>query len=214
MIRHLPTITIVIAFCLFIIAMSYYPGGTTTSANTVGYSWSQNFLCSLFAPYALNGEINPARYTAILAMFLLCAALGTMFKLISVRVKLTIHKNAIEIGGIGAMVYGFFAVTPIHDLVISIGLVFSLAALSAITHILYTERRWLLFGWGVIGLALSLISSVIYYGNLFYNLLPIVQKVTWFTHVGWLIVIYYKYIPQEEGKNSLANKEIYLIDRS
>jgi hypothetical protein len=214
MIRHLPTITIAIAFCLFIIAMSYYPGGTTTSASTVGYSWSQNFLCSLFAPYALNGEINPARYTAISAMFLLCVALGTMFKLISVKVKPKIHKNAIEIGGIGAMVYGFFAVTPIHDLVISIGFIFSLAALSAITHILYIERRWLLFVWGVIGLALSLISAAMYYGNLFYNFLPVVQKVSWFTHVGWLIAVYYRDIPSQEGKTDLVSKEISLIDQN
>lgn len=197
MIRHLPTITIFIAFCLFVIATTYYPGGTTNSANTVGYSWSENFICSLFAPHALNGDLNPARYIAIPSMFLLCLALGTMFKLISVKVKSIIHKNAIEIGGIGAMVYGFLAVTPIHDLVISIGLIFSLAALLATTHILYIEGRWLLFGWGVISLALLLISAAIYYGNLFYNLLPVVQKVSWFTQVGWLIAVYYRHITQE-----------------
>ncbi|MFY9225660.1 MAG: hypothetical protein WAQ98_23485, partial [Blastocatellia bacterium] len=109
---------------------------------------------------------------------------------------------------------GFFAVTPIHDLVISIGFIFSLAALSAITHILYIERRWLLFGWGVIGLALSLISAAMYYGNLFYNFLPIVQKVSWFTHVGWLIAVYYRDIRPEEGKADLVSKEISLIDQN
>jgi hypothetical protein len=33
-----------------------------------------------------------------------------------------------------------------HDLMVTIGLLFSLVALVATAHALYAERRWLLFG--------------------------------------------------------------------
>lgn len=91
-----------------------------------------------------------------------------MFRRISINVRSSrVHKKTIEIGGIGALVYGFLAVTRMHDLMVSIGLLFSLAALLAATHALYIERRWLLFVWGSICLAMSLVSAAMYYGNVF-----------------------------------------------
>lgn len=73
-----------------------------------------------------------------------------MFRRISINVRSSrVHKKTIEIGGIGALVYGFLAVTRMRDLMVSIGLLFSLAALLAATHALYIERRWWLFAWGI-----------------------------------------------------------------
>jgi hypothetical protein len=42
--------------------------------------------------------------------------------------------------------YSFLVVTRMHDLMVTIGLPFSLVALVATAHALYAERRWLLFG--------------------------------------------------------------------
>lgn len=192
--NHLPAIGVGLALCLFVVAASYYPGGTTDSASTVGYSWAHNFVSSLFAPRALNGAANPARQTAIAAMLLLCVSLAVIFKRISLKVRSQVHKKTIEIGGIGSMVYGFLAVTPMHDLMVSIGLIFSLVALLAMTHALYMERRRLLFGWGSICVALSLLSAAMYYGDVLYGFLPVVQKVSLFACVAWLLAVYYTQI--------------------
>ena len=62
---HLPVIGVLAAFCLFVVAAIYYPGGTMDSASTVGYSWAHNFVSSLFASRAPNGAANPARYIAV-----------------------------------------------------------------------------------------------------------------------------------------------------
>lgn len=202
----MPVIGIAVALCLFVVATIYYPGGTTDSASTVGYSWTHNFVSSLFASRALNGAANSARYFAILAMLFFCLGLGLMFKRISIKVRSRIHKKTIEIGGIGSMVYGFLVVTPMHDLMVSIGLLLGLAALFATTHALYVERRRLLFVWGSICIALSLMSAAMYYGNVFYGFLPVVQKVHWVTCIGWLLAVYYTQISQE--KNDIEHKTI------
>lgn len=191
---HLPVLGIAVALCLFVVAASSYPGGATDSASTVGYSWSHNFICSLFAPQALNGAANPARYIAILAMLFLCVSLGIMFKIISMKVGSRPHRKAIEIGGIGAAVYSLLVVTPMHNLMVDIGLLFSLVALSAAAHALYLERRWLLFGGGAVCIALALVSAAMYYGNLFYGFLPVVQKVSLLVCIGWLLSVYYAQI--------------------
>jgi hypothetical protein len=90
---HLSAIGIVAALCLFVVAGIYYPGGTTASASTVGYSWTHNFISSLFAPRALNGAANPARYFATPAMLFMCVSLGIMFRRISLQVNSRVHKK-------------------------------------------------------------------------------------------------------------------------
>jgi hypothetical protein len=97
------------------------------------------------------------------------------------------------------MVYAFLVATPMHDLMVSIGLLFSLAALLATAHMLYIERLWLLFGWGTVFIALKLVSAAMYYGNVFYGLLPVLQKVSLATGVGWLLAVYYTQFGQERG---------------
>jgi hypothetical protein len=205
--HHLPAIGIAVALCLFVVAAHCYAGGTADAASTVGFSWAHNFLCSLFRPRALNGAENPARYFAIPAIFLLCVSLGVMFKRISIRVQPRVHRKTIEIGGIGSAVYGFLVVTPIHNLMVNIGLLFSLAALLATTHALYLERRWSLFGWGAICISLALLGAAMYYGNIFFNFLPVVQKVSLVACIGFVIAVHYT-LSGQEGERMSASKSL------
>ena len=87
--RYLPLIGILISVRLFVLAATYYPGGSTFSASSAGYDWARNFISSLFRPEALNGAANPARYFAIPAMLILCVSVGFVFKNISDSQKLT-----------------------------------------------------------------------------------------------------------------------------
>lgn len=207
---HWPTIGITAGLCLFVVAAMYYPGGTMDSASTVGYSLTHNYVSALFQPQALNGAANPARNFAILALLLLCVSLGMMFWRIATEVRSHVHKKAIEIGGIGSAVYGVLVATPMHDLMVSLGLLFNFAALFAITHMLYIERRSLLFGWGAICIALLLVSAAMYYGNVLYGLLPVLQKASFIACIGWLVSVYYTHICQERESraNVLSSKVV------
>lgn len=202
--NYVSAIGIALALCLFVAATMNYPGGTTDSPNTVGYSWTHNFISTLFAPRALNGEANPARYFAVLSMLSLCLSIGLMFKQISTRVRSRVHGKTIEIAGIGTAVYSFLVVTRMHDLMVTIGLVFSLVALVATAHALYAERRWLLFGWGSLCIAVTLLGATMYYGNVFYGFLPVVQKVIFVSSIGWVLAVYYSLISRQVEATTLS----------
>jgi len=188
---HWPIIGIVVAVCLFIAAGRAYPGGTLVSSDTVGYSWTRNFISSLFATRALNGADNPARYFAMSAMLFLCISLGLMFVRIASAVTSPVLRKTIQIAGIGSAVYGFLVVTRMHDLMIDIGLLFGFTAMIATTHAVCLERRRFLFAWGVGSIALSLVTAAMYYSHQLYGLLPVVQKVHLVVTVGWIIAVYY-----------------------
>jgi hypothetical protein len=194
---HLPLLGIVVSVCLFFVATTYYPGGTTDSAATVGYEWAHNFVCSLFAPIALNGAANPARYVAIPAMLVLCVSIGVLFKSLSNKSTSKIHRKAIEIGGIGSAVYGFLVVTPMHDLMVDIVLPFALTGLLATLHLLYVMRSWRLFFVGSVCIVLLLLSAAMYYGHVFFGLLPVVQKASLAACLGWLVAVNYATFDQE-----------------
>jgi hypothetical protein len=81
-------------------------------------------------------------------------------------------KKTIDIGGIGAMVYAFLAVaTPMHDLLVTVSLVFSLAAILATLYTVYRARQTNLLIAGAICLALVVVSAVMYYGHVLFALL-------------------------------------------
>jgi len=191
--NHLPTIGLVIAVCLFVTAGRLYSGGTLVSANTAGYNWARNYISSLFAPRALNGAPNPSRYIAMLAMAFLCASIAVMFARIAAAVTPPFHRKTIQIAGIGSGVYGFMISTPMHNLMVDIGLLFGFTAQIATTHVLYVERRWLLFGWGVLSIALAVLTAAMYYANMLYGSLPVVQKVSLVSSIGWVLAVYYSF---------------------
>jgi len=189
---HLPTLGIVAAIVGLVVAAGRYPGGTHLSADTAGYRWSENFLCALFGPEALNGFENPARPLAITAVLLLCVSLGVLFFVISRSTTSRRHRSAIEIGGIGTAVYSMFVVTPIHNLVISIGFIFGLVAFVAVGHLMWRERRWGLVLWTGVVLLLKGASAVSYYGDICYDSLPVLQKAGVVVALSWLLMVYYR----------------------
>ena len=176
---------------LFILATRSYPGGTTESATTVGYSWAHNYISSLFTERALNGAPNSARGFARSAMLVFCASLAFLYHQLGRHAPTPTHRRAIEITGIGTAVYSFLVVTPMHNLMVTFSLLFGLAATLAIVHALHVERRWLLALWGAVGVALTLVVAVMYYGHLRYDLLPTAQKASLAVSVSWILATYY-----------------------
>jgi hypothetical protein len=177
---HLPLVGVLTSLFLFALATARYPGG---------YDWANHSISALFQPRALNGAENPARHLAVLAVFIFCVSMGVVFKTVSNRGRSRFHRKTIEIAGIGSMVYGFLVVTPMHDLLVSVGLVFFVTAMLATLHMLYLERNFGMLYAGFACLALSLSNAVMYYGNLLFGFLPIVQKIALAMWVSWLIAL-------------------------
>jgi len=178
--HHLPIIGVLAAMVLFALATTRYPGG---------YDWANNTISALFQPHALNGAQNPARTIAVLAVFVFCVSMAVVFKWVSSSAKSRFHKKTIEISGIGSMVYAFLAVTPMHNVLVGVALLFFLTAMLTTLHMVYLEGRSRMFYSGIVCLALPLTNAAMYYGNVLYGFLPIVQKLGMAMWVCWVIAV-------------------------
>lgn len=177
----LPVIGVVASLVFFARSASRYPGG---------YDWASQTISSLFQPSTLNGAENLARPLAVLAVFIFCVSMAAVFKRISRIGNTRFHTKTIEIAGIGSMVYAFLVVTPMHDLLVGIALVFFVTAMLTTFHALFLERRFGMLSAGIICISGTLSNASMYYGNVLYEFLPLVQKMSMVMWVGWLLVLY------------------------
>jgi hypothetical protein len=179
-INRLPLPGVLVSLALFTLAASYYPGG---------YDWANHFISTLFASSTPAGVANEARPFAVAAMFVCCVSLAVLFEVLSRRASTLVHRTTLQIGGIGSMVYAFLVVTPMHNLLVGISLLFFVTAMSAAIHLQYVERRFALFWAGLVCLGLLLATATMYYGNLLWSLLPVAQKVSIVACVSWLLTL-------------------------
>src|SRR5437763_14389051 len=147
-------------------AASRYPGG---------YDWTRDFISTLFAPSTATGAANGARSVAVLAMFVFCVSVAVLFKFVSRRARGRALGKTLEIGGIGSMVYAFLVVTPMHDLLVGIALLFFVPAMLAALGLAYLEGRLALFWSGLLGLGLLLASATVYSDPTLWHLLARAQ---------------------------------------
>ena len=178
--NYLPIVGVLVALVLFALATTRYPGG---------YDWANNTISALFQPHAPNGAQNPARTIAVLAVFMFCVSMAFVFQWISSSAKSRFHKKTIEISGIGSMVYAFLLVTPMHNVLVGVGLIFFLTAILTTLHMVYLGGSSGMFYAGVVCLALPLTNAAIYYGHVFYGFLPVGQKLAMAMWVGWLFAV-------------------------
>jgi len=163
--------------------------GLATTRYPGGYDWNRHFLSTLFPTTTPSGVQNPARPLVIVGMLIFCASTAVLFQLISSEAKFAFHKKTIQIAGIGSMVYAAFTVTLMHNLMVDISLVFFLTAMAAVLHMLYFQRRIRLLSLGILCLAVLLGSAVMYYGNVLLAFLPLAQKMSFASCVGWLFAV-------------------------
>ncbi|MCJ7557646.1 MAG: hypothetical protein MUP90_12140 [Gammaproteobacteria bacterium] len=81
----------------------------------------------------------------------------------------------------------------------SIGLLFALTALLATPYLLYADRYWLLFWVGVICVVIKMVSATMYYGDVLFDLLPVMQKAGMAALIGWLVAVHYTSFDQQGG---------------
>ena len=194
--RSLPLGGVLLSAMLLSFAATRYPGG---------YEWLNHSFSRLFQPEALNGEINAARWYASLAVLVFSASMAVVFQVLSKCGPTKFHRDTVQIGGVGSMVYTGLVVTPMHDLLVGFALAFFVVAMFAIFHWLYLERRFRTLGTGVICISMTLGNAAMYYGQVLYGFLPIVQKLALVLWVTWLFGLYFY---------TLRSKSPELADRS
>lgn len=189
--KHAILLTIILSIILLLIAAMYYPGGSQLNKNSVGYDWKNNYISNLFGEKAVNGAENTSRYWAVAGMLFLSLSFTLFFFEFSKRIS---HKTAaaiIKYFGVGAMLCTFLAVTPLHDLMITIGSTLVLISIFYITVFVFKSKLNFFK-------ILSVICLLIYYATLFIyksgydiEILPVMQKATLIVAIAWMLGLHY-----------------------
>ena len=171
--RFLPLSGILVAVALFGVAASLQPGG---------YDWSRDYLSTL-----LRAGSSPARTTAIAGMLVLCASIAFMFERLARAAEPSRSSKVIRIGGIGSMVYASLTFTPMHDLMVTISLIFFVIAVLGVLQALYSYRKFEFLVAGCVCLVLLIASATIYYTEMYVFALPWAQRASFAVFTVWLV---------------------------
>lgn len=193
--KHLVLSGITIAIVLLLIATKLYPGGSLFDKNSIGFDWTKNFMSNLFGAKAMNGSDNPARFWADAGMIFLSVAYAIFFIQFSKKIPSTSSSKIIKYLGAGAAFFSFFVVTPLHDLVITISSTLYLISLFYITVYIFMSRLH------VFKLMCAMCLLIFYYtlflyGSGNYELLAIMQKVSFASKILLILSLHY-YVEKE-----------------
>ena len=189
--RHTLLLVMLLSMAFLILSTTFYPGGSQNDQNSVGYDWSSNYLCNLFQEKAINGMDNPARIWAVIGMLFLCIAFGLFFVIFSRRIPARGASKVIKYCGAGAMVFSFFAVTPLHDAIVRIASTLALLAMFYITVFVFKARLYFFAVLSVVTLLVMYACNYMYFGGQYLQFLPAMQKLSLVLVMGWMLGLHY-----------------------
>ena len=183
-------ICIGISVLFLITATLLYPGGSILHKNSVGFDWSKNFFSNLFLAKALNGTANPSRIWALIGMVFNSIGYGLFFIHTSRKILQKHTELVLKSIGVVNMLFTFLIATPLHDIMVTVSSTLTMIGLFYITvSILKTKLHWLKFF--CIGSLLIFYATLYLYGAGDWELLAVMQKVTFLCFMLLVLTIEY-----------------------
>ncbi len=189
--KHASLLGIIIALSLLVISTTHYPGGNQQDSKAIGYSWLHNYVSNLFGEKAVNGADNPARPWAVAGMLFFSASFALFFIQYSSRIPKKSSATIIKYFGVGAMVCVFLAVTPLHDLMVTISSTLILVGIFYITVFVFMSKLHLFKILCVVFMLLLYTCMFIYYTRVYLEILPVMQKLVLVTAITWMLALHY-----------------------
>ena len=186
---------IIISVSLLLIATMIYPGGSLFNKNSVGFSWTKNFISNLFQAKAVNGEDNPSRIWADAGMIFLALSFALFFINFSKKIPAKGPAKIIKYFGAGGMLFTSLIVTPLHDIMITLSSTVFLVSIFYITVFILKSRLHLFKFLCIIFLPIFYYTIYLYgFGK--YDLLPIMQKIIFTSTI--ILVLMLEYFTKKE----------------
>lgn len=208
--RYIPILALLISVPFWFLAASNYPGGTSWDTTTQGFSFTGNYVSSLFQPLALNGMVNTARFFAFIAMLLYAASVSVMFWGISSSYPKSAAGKTVQIFGVGSMVYTFIAVTtPMHNLLVVIAAIFLVVACAGMLVLLHQDGKHKLLLLGIFNVLLLAVLSATTKGNVLIELGPACEWILFLCGALWVMLVYFgATAPNNSSKRTRENPRV------
>jgi len=191
LVRHFLPLGIALSLVLLTVAVNSYPGGNQFSANSIGFDWKQNYLCNLFGETAMNGAPNSARVWAIGGWFILCATFASFFIGFSKNIAAKGAARIICYCGILGTTAAFLVVTPLHNVAITLTLVFLMISALYITIFIFKSKMTWLKILSILLFLIAYATAALYYTSFHLEILPSMQKATLVVFLTWVLSLQY-----------------------
>ena len=187
-ILYLPLIGMAMFIILYIVSAILYPGGSWKFQEAEGFSFWHNYLCDLLDEYAINGQLNTARYVSRAALGFLCGGLLLLwYHFPNFFEKNSTNQKVMWSSGILALVTTCFLSSGTHDFTVRLaGLFGSIAFISCFIE-LFRNRSYRLFYFGIFCLIIFVVNYYVYETGIFIRALPIIQKITFLSFISWFV---------------------------
>ena len=179
--KYLPTLGVVVALVVVWSATLFFPGG---------YNWNKDFISSLF-----HAGSETSRWIAIAGVFAFWLSLALIFERLARSEAFKPDASWLRMTGFGSCVYGCFIVTPMHDLMINISVVFMTGTLILLLRRLTIQKSYGLLAGGVASAVLLFISAALYYGGQLDGILPWMQRISFLVFAVWLVSLDLTQVP-------------------
>lgn len=172
----------VVLICLSLVCF-----GWATTQVVGGFDWNQHFVSTM-----LRGEAGTAQNLARLGVLMFALGIALIFVRLPRLQMFEKGRTVLQVGGIGAAVYATFSITVLHDLVVTISMLFYLAAHIVLLRGLHKagEKVFLTLGW--ICLAVQLFFATSYYTGFANSFLPWGQRISFGFIAAWLTLLDWK----------------------
>ncbi len=182
----LPLASLGLFVLLYLLAAWHYPGGSWVEPGQEGFSFRYNYLCDLLDTRAVGGALNGGRYWARLSLGVLCVGLLYLWAYLpALAGGPPWNRQLMRASALVALGTTVFLSAGTHDITVRIaGFFGGLALLSAIAGLWMGGRRGASFfgGWC---LAVFLLNYALYETGSYLRALPLIQKVTFLSFIGW-----------------------------
>ena len=187
---YLPMVGMALFVLLYVVAAFLYPGGSWKFQQAEGFSFWHNYLCDLLDEYAINGQLNTARYVSRLALGFLCGGILLLwFYLPNLFEKKSTTQKIMWTSGILALIATCFLSSGTHDFTVRLAGLFGSIAFVSCSIELYRHRYFKLFYFGIGCLIIFIVNYYVYETGLYIRALPIIQKFTFLSFIVWFIIL-------------------------
>ncbi len=184
----IPLLGMALFVICYMAAAGFYPGGSWNHPGQAGFSWRHNYLCDLLDTRAINGMLNTGRHWARVALGFLAVGLVVLWYQLPALVRAPVwFKRLLRSSGLAALGSMVFLRADTHDPVVYIAGSLGLVALGLLLTGLWRQGLKALAILGGWCLGIFLVNYGIYEtGRLLYAL-PLIQKITFISFIGWFI---------------------------
>jgi hypothetical protein len=191
----LPIAGIIVFVSLYVLAALQYPGGSQANSKSIGFSWMDNYFCNLLNQTAINGRPNQGQPIALVSLIVLALSLALFWwnfpKLLPINKTQT---KIIRLSGVSSMIIACLLFTNLnHDLITNTASLFGLIAILNAMWVLFQNKQFSIFVFGLFNLLLVLVNNWLYYDPSLIKYLPLVQKISFASFLIWVCCINLSY---------------------